>query len=106
MFSMKKRLRRILFLLFLLFLSIVASLALYIHSVNQLIDERILQLHLSRSSRFYALYPPFQTGQRFNKKELALLLQDQGYSERKWTDDLLPGEYAWQTGKPPILVLH
>jgi penicillin-binding protein 1B len=80
---------------------VVLAAVIYYTFVNHTIDERIAQLHSSRSSIFYALYPSLQKGQTFTHKELRNLLEDEGYSEIKNVDDLKPGEFAWADEKGP-----
>lgn len=88
--------RRPLILAAILIIVCVGSLLFYIDSINQMIDDRIGQLHNSRASVFYALYPPLHKGQRFRNKELQFFLEDQGYEKSKTPDDILPGEFTWE----------
>jgi len=89
-----------------LFLATGAGLLLYINSINNVIDERIEQLHNARSSTFYALYPALRVGQTYSRKDLRTLLEDQGYEEKKTADDMLPGTFAWEgKSSPPRLIV-
>jgi len=82
-------------------------LFVYISSINNLIDSRMEQLHTAKSSRFIALFPPLERGQRFSRKELRAYLEDQGFNQARSTEDLIAGEYAWGSGNHPTeLTLH
>lgn len=80
---------------------------LYVNSINSMIDSRMEQIHTARSSRFIALFPPLEKGQKFSRKELRAFLEDQGYSEARDAQDLVAAEFAWGPGSHPAsLTLH
>lgn len=80
---------------------------IYVSSINSMIDSRMEQIHTAKSSRFIALFPPLEKGQRFSRQELRAYLEDQGFNQAGTADDLVAGEYAWGPGKNPEgLTLH
>src|ERR1039458_951061 len=83
-------------ILFLLF----AGTALYMASVKHEIDERLEQLKSSRSSQFFAVFPPLKVNQAFLPSQIKTRLDDQGYQEKKNSEDLLPREYSWESAPP------
>jgi penicillin-binding protein 1B len=87
----------------------LAAAFIYYSFVNHTIDERIAQLRSSRSSVFYAMYPPIHLGQKFSAKELRFFLEDQGYGEAHDVDDQRPGEYVWEGEKsatPTVVIFR
>jgi len=73
---------------------LIALGALYLRIVTLRIDERIRQLHDATGSQFFAFYPALRVNQVFPLNDLRAFLEDQGYSEKKSDDDVLPGEFA------------
>lgn len=95
----------------LLFLSLLIllpfSLALFAFAIGHQVDEKMSQLRSSRASQFYALYPPLQREQDFSKEELRALLEDEGFQEKKGSDNLVAGTFVFEgSGDSTVLLLH
>jgi penicillin-binding protein 1B len=62
------------------------------------VSERMTQLQSARASQFFATALALKPGQTFRVSEIRTMLDEQGFQEKKSTEDLLPREYVWEKG--------
>lgn len=84
----------------------ILFLSVYLTIVVRNVDDRMTQMRSQRSSQFFGVFPPIQKQQKFQKSELVLLLKDIGLVEKRSTDDLIAGQFAWETSEKPTLLIY
>lgn len=105
--ALKQRARRLFWLAVVGTVTFLLAVAAYVGIITHRIDERIRQLHEARGTHFYALYPALRVNAGYTKSELRAFLEDQGYTEKKNVEELLPGDYVFtRDGNDQLLYLY